>query len=470
MYVVEIVKMFHSGFGYLTEKSYCADNQLKINTMKRITKAIILLMLSMTMLFIANCKPENDPNNGGGNDNVTVKVATFEPQAIMQTSAVCGGEVTQWKNVELEELGVCWSMKSNPTVMDSHQSTSIWQEPFYCTLTDLELDTKYYVRAYARKGEDCYYGNEESFTTLPILSGPSAPIVITMFVTDIGSDYAVVYGSVAGDGGKTVTERGICWSSSHTTPTIGDSHLVNGSGLGDFSVTMTGLTPNTTYYARFYAINEIGIGYGRVVGFTTEKENKFYVDLGLPSGTLWATCNVGATTPEGYGDYFAWGETEPKTYYSWSTYKYCNGDYDQLIKYCNHPDYGYNGFTDNLTTLLPEDDAATVNLGNDWRMPTIEELWELESCMHQITERNGVKGCLFTANNGSSLFLPFAGCRDSGTLNDTSIYGIYWSSSVRAGHYRPHRAYFYVSPEDQTPDPKGYRYLGYSVRAVRNMR
>ena len=76
-----------------------------------------------------------------------------------------------------------------------------------------------------------------------------------------------------------------------------------------------------------------------------------WVDLGLPSGTLWATCNIGANAPEEYGDYFAWGETEPKDCYNWSTYKWCNGDYDRLTKYCTESDYGYNGFTDGKTEL-----------------------------------------------------------------------------------------------------------------------
>ena len=94
-----------------------------------------------------------------------------------------------------------------------------------------------------------------------------------------------------------------------------------------------------------------------------------YVDLGLPSGTLWATCNVGADTPEGYGDYFAWGETTPKTTYNWNTYKYCNGGegLNTLTKYCSDSNFGYNGFTDNLTVLqLMDDDAATVNWGSGW--------------------------------------------------------------------------------------------------------
>ena len=92
-----------------------------------------------------------------------------------------------------------------------------------------------------------------------------------------------------------------------------------------------------------------------------------YVDLGLPSGTLWATCNIGANTPEEYGDYFAWGETQTKDTYSWSTYQYANGTFwqdPQLTKYCTDANYGYNGFTDNLTTLQASDDPATANWGS----------------------------------------------------------------------------------------------------------
>ncbi len=99
-----------------------------------------------------------------------------------------------------------------------------------------------------------------------------------------------------------------------------------------------------------------------------------YVDLGLPSGTFWATCNVGAMNPEDYGDYFAWGETEPKSYYDWSTYKYCNGSSSTITKYCSDSEYGT---VDNKYTLEAIDDAATVNWGGDWRIPTIEEQAEL---------------------------------------------------------------------------------------------
>ena len=139
-----------------------------------------------------------------------------------------------------------------------------------------------------------------------------------------------------------------------------------------------------------------------------------YVDLGLPSGTLWATCNVGADSPEEDGDYFAWGETEPKEVYSWETYKWCEGTEKTLTKYCNDSKYGYNGFTDGLRELEPEDDAATANWGSMWQMPSGEQVEELINEAYTTTEwtkQNGVLGRKFTSkSNGKSIFLPNSGC------------------------------------------------------------
>ena len=102
-----------------------------------------------------------------------------------------------------------------------------------------------------------------------------------------------------------------------------------------------------------------------------------YVDLGLPSGALWATCNVGADAPEDYGNYYAWGETTTKSTYSWNNYKYCNGSCVSLTKYCNNSKLGNNGFADDLIIIQIGDDAASFNWGGDWRMPTKEEWREL---------------------------------------------------------------------------------------------
>ena len=154
-----------------------------------------------------------------------------------------------------------------------------------------------------------------------------------------------------------------------------------------------------------------------------------YVDLGLPSGTLWATCNIGANEPTEYGNYYAWGETTPKETYDWTTYRWCNGSDRTLTKYCNNSDYGNDGFTDNLTTLEGSDDAATVNWGTAWRMPRYEELGELYDYCYSIrTVINGVKGALLFGPNGNSIFLPCTGRRQ-----DSEFFlggGGYWSSSL----------------------------------------
>ena len=196
--------------------------------------------------------------------------------------------------------------------------------------------------------------------------------------------------------------------------------------------------------------------------------NHEWVDLGLPSGTLWATCNVGASAPEGYGDYFAWGETAPKDYYAWSTYKWCNGSYRTMTKYCTDSYYGSDGFTDGKTELDPEDDAAYVNWGPSWRMPTTEQQRELyENCSSVWTTQNGVNGRLFTGPNGNTLFLPAAGGRWDESLYNAGSGGYYWSRTL--GSSSPSLAFFlgfYFN--------SGYvgwgsvdRYYGFTVRAVR---
>ena len=190
-----------------------------------------------------------------------------------------------------------------------------------------------------------------------------------------------------------------------------------------------------------------------------------YVDLGLPSGIKWATCNVGATTPEGYGDYFAWGETQPKTTYNWSTYKYCNGSSTTMTKYCVD---SYYGTVDNKTTLELTDDAARVNWGGKWRMPTTAEQDELRNtsnCTWTWTTQNGVNGYKVTSKvNGNSIFLPAAGYCDNGSLYFAGSYGYYWSSSLSTNYsYSAFYLYFFSDCVDWSND---YRYYGLSVRAV----
>ena len=197
-----------------------------------------------------------------------------------------------------------------------------------------------------------------------------------------------------------------------------------------------------------------------------------WVDLGLPSGLLWADRNVGANKPEDYGIYYAWGETAPKEVYDWDTYLY--GFYRftgiqsyHLTKYCTKSDYGLNGFTDNLTTLEASDDAATVNLGGNARMPRDYECQELmDNTTVTWTTRNGVFGRKFTASNGKSIFLPAAGFREGSTLEFVGEDGHYWSSNLNLDS--PSDAWvFYFDSCRQSLNHGASRSDGFSVRAVR---
>lgn len=207
-----------------------------------------------------------------------------------------------------------------------------------------------------------------------------------------------------------------------------------------------------------------------------EEEHEF-VDLGLPSGTLWATCNVGASSPEEYGDYFAWGETEPQAdnRYSWASYKWSNGgteDYPNLTKYCQQSKYGYNGFTDTLTELESADDAATVNWGADWQMPSLAQIDELINSSNTTTTWttvNGVYGRKITSKKSGYtdkyIFLPAAGCRGRGSLYSAGEEGNYWSRSLITSN--PDGAYLLAFYSSYVTYGGSNREGGFSVRPVR---
>lgn len=190
-----------------------------------------------------------------------------------------------------------------------------------------------------------------------------------------------------------------------------------------------------------------------------------YVDLGLPSGALWATCNVGASNPEEAGGLFAWGETDTKTNYTWSTYKWCNGDdcsstAKSLTKYCDREGYGK---ADGKMSLELEDDVAHVKWGGDWHIPTEAELQELvDNCtVEEITIDAGsvTKAFKFTGSNGNSIILPFAGYWNGDTYRSNKFY--YWTTDIKNKYCT--QAFHLQSSKSMAG---GYRYRGFSVRPV----
>ena len=198
------------------------------------------------------------------------------------------------------------------------------------------------------------------------------------------------------------------------------AQYVQGDANGDNAVNMDDLTALINYLV-----------FGEWPSSPAPSAN--FVDLGLPSGTLWATCNVGATTPEGYGDYFAWGEVAPKDNYSWQTYLlgHIEGSSIYFDKYCTN---ATNGTVDDKFELELEDDAAYVNMGAGWRMPTEEQMKELkDKCSRTWTEINGVSGHTFTGPNGNTIFLPAAGSRmNANAPSGLNTNGNYWSRNLKA--------------------------------------
>lgn len=234
------------------------------------------------------------------------------------------------------------------------------------------------------------------------------------------------------------------------------------------------------------------------------------VDLGLESGTLWATCNLGASRPWDYGDYYAWGETEPKEKYSSGNYKFWVDNVDvrwldslKLTKYCSNAKYGFDGFTDSLTTLQPNDDAATAVWGTEYSTPTLDDWTELVTQCYLVytSDYNNHKGIIIykaksdsdkgakgpknsVIDNPSSdyslsdphIFLPFAGWKSSVDGNmaiNSECSGRYWSASRRN---LPHQAYDfsfddYYSPKACYMDVRGYdeyRHQGFPIRPVKH--
>lgn len=199
------------------------------------------------------------------------------------------------------------------------------------------------------------------------------------------------------------------------------------------------------------------------------------VDLGLPSGVKWATCNIGASKPEDHGDYFAWGETEPNRknhvdkYNSWAIYKWCKGTETSMSKYCAQSAYGKK---DGKTTLEASDDAATQLWGKSWRMPTRDDITELiKKCKWTKTKLNGVKGFEVKGPNGKTIFLPMAGLfsdEDDYSIVHEGTDAYYYTSSL-GQKYSNEACYLYFEYEEGATSggvEEDWRFFQYSIRPV----
>ena len=372
------------------------------------------------------------------------EVTTVEPTEIATTSAKTGGNVTSDGGGEVTAKGVCWSTSQNPTLSDSFSTDGIGLGEYLSIINGLTINTTYYVRAYATNEAGTAYGEEFSFTTLCDL-----PTVITTAITNVEITTAKGGGNVTADGGAEVTARGLCWAT-HLEPTIEDSFLVEGAGLGEFTCDITGLNENTRYYVRAYATNSVGTAYGSVTTLKTADDGTIagieYVDLGL--SVKWAPFNIGATSPTECGDYFAWGEIETKTEYT---------EANSLTHGIYMEDIGGN----------PQYDAARAIWGSTWRLPSREEIEEIVAeCTWEWTSVDGMNGCKITGPNGNHIFVPAAGCYIGAELKMLGQNGMYHSYKMCGDYVNFSYGFHFGEGSDNYQLDWLYRAYGRSIRPV----
>lgn len=351
---------------------------------------------------------------------IDVNFTTGEATAITCFSAKVSGSVDVQSSHSSLTYGICYGTGIEPTTNDNMMSAS--SNSFTLQLRKLTGGTSYYYRPYAIVDGQTRYGTVRTFRTL------DDNVVET---GDIDEETLTVTSHLTiGGGAYSSLVLGVCYGMTEV-PTINDKTVTTNEVDDDnnYIVRLISTGFGTIYFRSYILIDGVP-HYGVVKSFEVE-ENHEWVDLGLPSGTLWATMNVGAEWPEDYGDYFAWGETQPKSNYSWSTYKYYNDTNSPMTKYCTDGSYGT---VDNKTELEPIDDAATANWGADWQMPSraqIEELINSNYTTTTWTRQYAVYGLKITSKvNGNSIFLPAAGCRNDSSLIDVGYNGGYWTRSL----------------------------------------
>jgi uncharacterized protein (TIGR02145 family) len=350
---------------------------------------------------------------------------------ITMTSAKSGGNITSSGGANVTARGVCWSTTASPTIADSHTSNGSGIGTFVSNLAGLAPNTFYYARAYATNSAGTAYGNEITFTTLSYLI---LPTITTTALTNVLSNTATTGGNVISDGGGAVTFRGVCWGTS-PNPIISGNHTTDGSGTGEFTSNLTGLTPGTLYYVRAYAVNSVGIVYGDELSFTTGNCVLPFIRSHLAGSVAPVDKTVTYGVAETYlsGSYKCWitqnlGADHQATSATDAT-EASAGWYWQFNK---QQGFKHNGsyHIPYITWIFPivensnwasTNDPCTLLLGTDWRIPTKSE-WV-------IANDNG-DWDNFNDSYASVLKLHAAGYLSSegGYLLSRGSEGEYWSN------------------------------------------
>lgn len=396
-------------------------------------------------------------------------VVTDQAASVTEISVVLYGYVNPQYLMMGGECGFIISTSPSPSLNNGKKFSSNEIDlngRYSVALTILSSSTKYYFRSYVTSGTSYLEGEAKEFTTKSVRAR-----VVTMSASDVSLVSATLKGSLAVGEENWAKSPYFLFSTRENTleglKANGEREDARLEENASFSCTVESLSLNTTYYYVACARVLDKEFYGDVKSFTTKKlQTSGAVDMGL--SVKWATCNLGASKPEEYGGYYQWAGTRDVSDTSidldWDNCPYHTGSSSDSgwTKYNTKSSYG---IVDNKTTLEASDDAATVNLGGKWRMPTDAEWTELRnSCSWTWTTLNGVEGYIVTSiKNGNGIFLPAAGYRYSDYLSGVGYYGGYWSSSLHPDYpsyaYRKDFGSYDVNKTIR-------RYSGLSVRPV----
>ncbi len=433
---------------------------------------IFLFVLICRVAFFSSCKKDSSTPGNANPDLATV--STDRVEAITTNSALVVSTVSKEGKSAVTGMGIAYGKNPNPTVVADNNIpyASFGVGTFNTQLSNLESGTTYYVRAYATNSSGTAYGNQVSFSTINIVLATLS----TTTASDITSTAAISGGNITTDGGSSITDRGVCWSTSEN-PTIAlTTKTSEGIGTGSFTSNISGLSPGTTYYVRAYATNSAGTAYGNQQTLTTLTQNLFnpnltYGTMSDNDGNSYKTIVIGSQT---------WMAENLKTG------KYRNGDPIPT----NLSNTAWQTATTGAFAIYNNDAASNTTYGKlynwyavadprglcptGWHVPTDAELTILQNYLGGINIAGGKlksTSSLWTPNTGATNESGFSGLpggnrSNNGFYSSLGYYGYWWSSSefLEADAWSrgliTNNGIFYRT--------KYYRQNGFSIRCLRD--